>query len=215
MDAQVIATIVGPVLTAALAGLGLLLKEWRTRRRWEHRRDEILDQGRKQVAFISDWVVAYGHVTGPGGSQEAPLTQARRDLDAIYEQVATQTRSAAEQRPDRRTRADYVSILLLRGVRRPWARVSRVFYFAFLGTAVFSGVIMTTFSFTDDELPFVQQLAAAVMVTGVYLVPVALLHVLTRHLDRPRGGPRLAPDAGVVGDPAPPRPAAGQPLPTD
>ncbi|MDO5740634.1 MAG: hypothetical protein Q4P07_10850 [Ornithinimicrobium sp.] len=189
---SVFVAIVGPLLTAVLAGLGVLIKEWRTRRQWEHRRDEIIDQGRKQVAFISDWATAYGNLDVSSGDRSEPLRQAQQDLDALYRSVANQIDKTARQRPQRRGPEFYATWIFLTRVRRPWARVSRVFYLLALGWALFSGLIMALFSVNDDEYPLSAELAIAFSVTLVYLVPVALLHILTRNLDRPPGGIRAA-----------------------
>ncbi|WP_122262719.1 hypothetical protein [Ornithinimicrobium cerasi] len=186
--------VVGPLLTALLAGAGILLKGWRSRRRWEHRRDEIIEQGRRQVAFISDWVAAFDHLTMPETDRTSATARAQRDLEAVYVAVTTQTRTLVEHRPVRRTRADYARIVLLSGVRRPWAKVSRVAYLAVLAFALLSGALMTSLSFGLDDVPLSGEIGIAVFATGLYLAPAAVLHVVTRYLDRPGGNVRTAPD---------------------
>ncbi|MFK5647505.1 hypothetical protein ACI3ET_13380 [Ornithinimicrobium sp. LYQ121] len=193
-DPDVVIAVVGPLLTALLAGVGLLLKEWRTRRRWEHRRDEIIEQGRRQVAFISDWVVAYDTLKVPDQDREPLLDRARHDLDEIYDSVAAQTRATAEQRPARRSREAYVRSVLLLGVRRPWAKISRILYLAALAYALLSGALLAGFTLSDDEMPFYTEIGVAIFVTGFSLIPAALLHVLTRYLDRPSHRTRASVD---------------------
>jgi hypothetical protein len=201
-EPDIVVALVGPLLTALLAGTGLLIKEWRTRRRWEHRRDEILEQGRRRVAFISDWVVAYDNLKVPEQERTSVLARARADLDELYDTVAAQTRAAVAQRPQRRSRQDYARSLLLTGIRRPRAKVSRVVYLTVLAFALLSGVLMTTLSFSGDELPFLAELGVAVFATGLYLIPAWLLHVLTRHLDRPSPG-TLVPGDVIAAVPGP------------
>jgi hypothetical protein len=185
VPAELVVAVVGPLLTAVLAGSGLLLKEWRNRRRWEHRRNEILEQGRREVAFISDWVLAYDNLKVPDPDREPLVARARRDLDELYDSVTSKTRQAAEQQPARRSRVAYLRSVLLVGVRRPWAKVSRVLYLATLGFALMSGALLVSFSIGDTGIALGTAVGTAVFITGFLLIPAALLHVLTRYLDRP------------------------------
>ena len=192
MSQEVVIALLSPLITAAVAGLGLLLKEWRDNRRWEHRRAGVLDRGTRQVAFIAGWLTAYGNLgeeDARSPEHRAHLERARSDLDAVYASVNAQVEEVEAHRPARTTWASLASSLLLLGVRRPWAKVVRVAYLGVLLLALSLGLMMATLSVEGSDVGWLAQVGIAVAFTVFYLVPAGLLHVLARFLDRP---PRTA-----------------------
>ncbi|GAA5163867.1 hypothetical protein [Ornithinimicrobium tianjinense] len=205
MSQEIVIALLSPLITAAVAGLGLLLKEWRDNRRWEHRRAAVLDQGTRQVAFIAGWLTAYGNL---GEEQRGPehgahLERARSDLDAVYASVNAQVAEVEAHRPARTTWATLASSLLLLGVRRPWAKVVRVLYLGVVLLALSLGLMMGTISMDGSGISVLAQLGISAAFTAFLLVPGGLLYVLARFLDRP---PRSAVvhDLGAPGWPVVP-----------
>lgn len=188
MEQDLLIVVLSPIITAAVAGLGLLIKEWRDNRRWEHRRSQVLDQGTKQVTFIASWLTAYstlGEDQRHSPEHRAHLDRARTDLDEVYESVNARVEEVERQRPVRTTWASLISSVLLLGVRRPWAKVVRVAYLGVLTMALALGLLMATTSVEGSGLGWLWQVGLSVAFTAFYLVPAGLLHVLARFLDRP------------------------------
>lgn len=185
MDGDLLGQVLSPLMTAALAGLAVLLRDWRQSRRWEHRRDRILTQGRAEIGYIQDWLEAYGQVSAADPAAESRTTRAVTDLERSYAGVWRELARAEAERPGHRSMSWWVSVLLLRGVRRPWARLVRVVYLVSLVGAVLAAVVWIPLGidYGDPDVAF--EVVVAVLTTGLLAVPVALLHWLARSLDRP------------------------------
>ncbi|WP_152189777.1 hypothetical protein [Georgenia satyanarayanai] len=188
MDDIVIA-VVSPLLTAVLAGVGLLVKEWRLERQWEHRRNEILDDGRKRVQFISEWATAYGELALTEPERQL-LATAREDLAALYRSVWEQAEGLAQERPERRSVRGYTASILLAGVRRPWARVVRALYFVSVLAALSMTAVTIAVSFEMQGTSAVSTIVVTVIFTAILFLPAVGLHALVRVLNRPDRGSR-------------------------
>lgn len=200
MEQGWVVTVVSPLLTAALAAVGLLVKEWRQERRWEYRRDTLLEQSRKRVGFISEWAAAYERLAGERPDPDLPLTRAREDLSALYDTVSERLERLAEQRPRRRSVRSYARSILLTRVRRPWARAVRLIYYTSLVLALLLTLIVVPISFQQEDLPVLGQVAVLAIAVAIYFLPAVALHAVTRFLDRPRARDRqevVAPPAGA------------------
>ena len=52
MDPEIVAALIGPVLTAGLAALAFMLRDWRQRRETADEQHQTLRQAADEVAFI-------------------------------------------------------------------------------------------------------------------------------------------------------------------
>jgi hypothetical protein len=85
VDPEIVAALIGPVLTALLAALAVGFKEWQRRRHTVDQRHETLRQAADEVAFIDARLTAYGppgpppgYPTWPEQSYPGPMPSPRR-----------------------------------------------------------------------------------------------------------------------------------------
>ncbi|WP_109473591.1 hypothetical protein [Ornithinimicrobium cavernae] len=192
---QILALALGPLLTAAIAGLGVLLQEWRTQRRWENRERLILEHGLHEVSFIAQWSQAHATLADGDPERDHRVARALADLERAYLSVEEKLRAVQAERPERSDLVSFGRSLLLLGVRRRWARAVRVTYYLGLGWVAVSSVVMMT---VDAGTGLAAQVLIAVLLTSVYALPVWGLHRLTRWLDRPAGSPVPGPSVAVA-----------------
>lgn len=202
MNEELVGQAVAPVVTAALAGVAVLLRDWRLSKRWEQQRDRIVAQGRADVGYINDWLVAHGQVAAADPDAEARTTRAVKDLERSYIAVSRQIALAEAARPEGKSGQSRVRSLLLRGLTRPWARVVRVAYYLDCAVSAFFLMffIPSIFDSSDSYSPSTSLLGTA-MATVVFALPVILLHRLARRLERGASTP-VEPPGPVVGDDA-------------
>jgi hypothetical protein len=143
MDPEIIAALIGPLITAGLAALAVGLQEWRTRRQSLDRQQGAIDQAIKEVAFIDAWITAQRKVADPPGLR-ARSDRALADLDRAYEVMAA-VHAAAADAPPQRTGLERLRSLLLLNLSRTRAKVVRVFYLIFL----VGGVLFTTVGMSE------------------------------------------------------------------
>jgi hypothetical protein len=129
VDPEIIGALIGPVLTAGLAGVAVGFKEWRRRRESADQRHETLQQAADEVAFIDAWLTAYAKIaTEAEQRKRAPLALA--DLERSYASMTASHQAAATARRAR-TAVDLLARILLLRLRRRGAKVLRVFYYSF------------------------------------------------------------------------------------
>ena len=184
MDPEIIAALIGPLLTAGLAGLAVGFKEWRRRRETADQREETLQQAAEEVAFIDAWLTAYAKIATEDQQRErAP--RALADLERSYAAM-TASHQAAASAARNRTAVDLLARILLLRLHRPGAKVLRIFYYIFgvLGLLfTLAGMSGGTFS-RGESLGFV--IAVGMVFTLMSFSPAILFYGLARLADRPR-----------------------------
>ncbi len=200
MDPEIVAALIGPVLTALLAGTALGLKEWRSRQLREDRRQETLEQAASEVAFIDAWITTHAKLASAEAHRERSV-RALSDLERSYEVMATAYREAA-QAPKPRTTLDRLGRVLLLRLQRPGAKVVRVFYFIFLAL----GFLFTWAGISQGLSPG-ESLGFTILVgmtfTLLSFIPAIGLYVLARLLDRPKRERRTGTGPMPSGDSGP------------
>lgn len=178
---DVAVVVIGPLLTAAVAGIGVLINEWRTQRRWEVRQRAILERGLQEVTFIGQWSAAYGSISADDPQRDARVGRALADLERTYREVENGLNCARDDRPERWDLASSLRLVALRGVQRPGARIVRALYYLGLVWVVFASITMLAVD-VDGGLTF--QVLTAATLTLAYSLPVWALHRWARWLDR-------------------------------
>lgn len=188
MDPEIVAALIGPVLTAGLAAMAFMLREWRQRRETADEQHQTLRQAADEVAFIDAWLTAYAKIATPAEQRErAP--RALADLERSYAAMTASHQAAASATRTRATGVDVLARILLLRLRRPGAKVLRVFYyiFAVLGFLfTFAGISSSSFG-TGEGLGFL--ILVGMVFTVISFSPAILFYALTRLADRPRRTP--------------------------
>ena len=154
VDPEIVAALIGPILTAVLAALAFMFQEWRRRRESADLRHETLKQAADEVAFIDAWLTAYAKIATEAQQRErAP--RALADLERSYAAM-TASHQAAATATRNRTAADLLARILLLRLRRPAAKVLRAFYYIFgvLGFLCTLAGLSTGFRQTGEGLAF-------------------------------------------------------------
>ncbi len=152
---EIIGAIIGPLVTAVLAGIAVLGRQWQANKRSE----ADLEQLATEAAFLESWVAARERLRPLTEHEQQMLTAALERLDTQYSSVRL---DQAKLRRKERTPA---GVRVLRGflqldVVGGGAKTARVFYwiallFGFMGSALFiavstepsdSGVFATVFA---------------------------------------------------------------------
>jgi hypothetical protein len=184
VDAEIVAALIGPVLTAGLAALAVVFQEWQRRRQSADQPHEVLRQAAEEVAFIDVWLGAYAKVATPDQQRER-VPRALADLERSYAAM-TASHQAAAIGVRSRTTADLLARILLLRLHRPGAKVLRVFYYIF---AVL-GFLFTFAGMSGNILGSEDGLGFLILVGMVFTVmsfsPAILCYALTRLADRPR-----------------------------
>jgi hypothetical protein len=202
VDPEIVAALIGPVLTAGLAALAFTLREWRQRRETVDQQHQTLRQAADEVAFIDAWLTAYAKIATPAEQRER-VPRALADLERSYAAMTASHQAAASTTRTRATGLDLLARILLLRLRRPGAKVLRVFYyiFAVLGFLfTFAGISSNSFE-TGEGLGFL--ILVGMVFTLVSFTPAILFYALARLADRPRRTPDQAdgqPPAGPAGD---------------
>jgi hypothetical protein len=188
VDAEIVAALIGPVLTAGLAALAFVLREWRQRRESADQQHQTLRQAADEVAFIDAWLTAYAKIATEAQQRErAP--RALADLERSYSAMTASHQAAASATRTRTTGVDVLARILLLRLRRPGAKVLRVFYyiFAVLGFLfTFAGISSSSFR-TGEGLGFL--ILVGMVFTVISFSPAILFYALARLADRPRRTP--------------------------
>ncbi|HEV2928471.1 MAG TPA: hypothetical protein VGW74_07250 [Propionibacteriaceae bacterium] len=183
MDPEIVGALIGPVLTAGLAAVAVGFKEWRRRRETADQRHETLQQAADEVAFIDAWLTAYAKIaTDTQQRERAP--RALADLERSYAAM-TASHQAAATATQARTWADLLARILLLRLRRPGAKVLRVFYyiFAVLGFLFTLAGMSGGFRRAGEGLGFL--ILVGMVFTLMSFSPAILFYALVRLADRP------------------------------
>ena len=183
MDPEIVGALIGPVLTAGLAGAAVGFKEWRRRRESADQRHETLQQAADEVAFIDAWLTAYAKIaTDTQQRERAP--RALADLERSYAAM-TASHQAAATATRARTAVDLLARILLLRLRRPGAKMLRVFYYVFavLGFFFIVAGMSTGFRRAEESLGFV--ILVGMVFTLMSFSPAILFYALARLADRP------------------------------
>jgi hypothetical protein len=184
VNPEIVAALIGPALTAGLAALAVGFKEWQRRRESADQPHETLRQAAEEVAFIDAWLTAYAKIATPDQQRER-VPRALADLERSYAAM-TASHQAAAIGVRSRTAVDLLARILLLRLRRPGAKVLRVFYyiFAVLGFLFIFAGMSGTFVGSDKGLGFV--IGVGMVFTVMSFSPAILFYALTRLADRPR-----------------------------
>lgn len=198
MDPEILGALIGPILTAGLAGVAVGFKEWRRRRESADQRHETLQQATQEVAFIDAWLSTYAKIATDAEQRER-TPRALADLERSYAAMTTSHQAAAAA-PRARTAVDLFARVLLLRLHRPGAKVLRVFYYLFaaLGLLFTVAGMSTSIRREGESLAFV--IGVGMVFTLMSFSPAILCYALTRLADRPRRIP------GPVAGPPPPGP---------
>ena len=211
MDPEIIAAIVGPALTAMLAGAAVGAKNWWNRRNQTDQRDRAIEQASRQVAFIDAWLSAYGKAAGP--EQQARRLRAISDLERAYEAMTTAV-TAERTSSGRGTAGEVARTLLLVPLHRTRAKVARALYYLFLGVG-FLFVLATIDTIAEEtESSLLKNIAIGMIVTVFWFLPAGIMWPVTRVLDREKTAPQSPPPLGYAYNPIPTQPPAGYPPPS-
>jgi hypothetical protein len=186
MDSEIIAAFIGPVFTAMLAGGGILFKSIQVRHREQNARARDLEVATRTVDFINTYLQAQDKLQVEA-DREWFRERAKRDLEVAYQTMMAT--ASADYRADSSTA--WISVVkraLLFGLRRTAAKVVRVFFYIFTVLNVLFFGIWTATTFSDPELQRDIPVMIFVIIFGVifFLVPIVLLYVWARWLDRDR-----------------------------
>ncbi len=214
MDPEIVAALIGPLITAGLAALAVVFKEWRQRRETADERHEVLRQAADEVDFIDAWLTAYAKIASADQQRErAP--RALADLERSYAAMAASHQAAALAATRTRTAgADVLARILLLRLHRRGAKVLRVFYyiFAVLGF-LFTFAGMSGGSFANGEgLGFL--ILVGMVFTVFSLTPAIICYGLARLADRPKRTPSaVAAESPPAAPGYPPWPESSYPGP--
>jgi hypothetical protein len=184
VDPEIVAALIGPVLTALLAALAVGFKEWQRRRQTVDQRHETLRQAADEVAFIDAWLTAYAKIA-TADQQRERVPRALADLERSYAAM-TASHEAAATGTRNRTAADLLARILLLRLHRTGAKVLRVCYyiFAVLGFLFTFAGMSGSFLRSDEGLGFV--ILVGMVFTLMAFGPAILCYALARLGDRPR-----------------------------
>lgn len=124
--ATVVAAMIGPLVTAVLAGLGFWLRGRNRGRQYQ----ETLERARERVAFIQSWLEAHERFASPEQHEQA-RARALRDLQQAY-LLVDQSTAAKQQNQPHAARNGFKRLLLLDPKHTTAARILGAFYYVSL-----------------------------------------------------------------------------------
>lgn len=212
LDSEIIGAILGPIITALIAGLAYGVQHWRSLRRWEDERQKALQQASEEVKFIDTWLSALGRLADIDPDYEAKAQRALQDLERSYHAMAVELADDGP-RPRRRTLIQHLGALLLVPLHRGTAKMLRAFYWLslLLGTLWTIALIATIGEQVETE-GWAIALFALMFLVAVGLLPALGFYLWARYVDRERVRPVAAgirPTAPVTGWPPPAMGASG------
>jgi hypothetical protein len=201
VDPEIVAALIGPALTAGLAGLAVGFKEWRQRRETADQQHQTLRQAADEVAFIDAWLTAYAKIATEAQQRER-ASRALADLERSYATMTASHQAATIAASRTPTGVDVLARILLLRLHRPGAKVLRVFYyiFALLGFLFTLAGMSSGFRQSGEGLGFL--ILVGMVFTLLSFSPAILFYALARLADRPRRAPGQidGPPPGPAGD---------------
>lgn len=184
MDIQIVGAIIGPLLTALLAGIAVVVRQWQTARVRQDEREASLERRREQIGFIDTWLTAHQRVSGMDPQAQQHTQRALSDLEFLYQQVSVELRHPPP--PARRhTAVDAVKVLLLIPSHGGAAKTLRALYYI-LALCGIGWTIATISTLGDSTDGVVLNIVVAMILTIVGFAPAALVAVIARAADRSR-----------------------------
>jgi len=186
MDPEIVAALIGPMVTALLAAGSVTAKALRDRRNQAQARSREIELASQTVKFIDTWLAAQAKLPPHPGAQQR-IQQALADLDRAYATML------ATVEADRRAPADRVGLnalrrMLLLPLQRPGAKAVRIIYYLVTAMALLfvAAGISVLVEDQDDEHGLLVSIMAAAIISVACLLPSVGLYFLARALDRPR-----------------------------
>ena len=182
MEPEVLASIIGPLLTTVLAGGAVVLRQWRNRRTHQDEAEQSLERRREQIGFIDTWLTAHQKVAAHDPQTREHTQRAVQDLEFLYQQMTTELHHPPV-RVKRFTALDLLKMILLIPVSGVGAKVLRVLYYlAAVGGILFIVATMSTLEPSGEGLGF--DIGVAMIVTLLWAAPAIIFGVLTKAADR-------------------------------
>jgi len=180
-DPEILAAIIGPLLTAVLAGVAVVARQWQTARNRQDEREQRLSRWREQIGFIDTWLTAHQKVAAQDPQAQAHTQRAVSDLELLYQQMTMELRNPPPV-TKRFTALDLIKVILLIPVRGGAAKTLRVFYYTLvLAGLLFMIATLATFTASEDGLAF--DIAVGMVVTILWFTPAIIFAVLTKAAD--------------------------------
>ncbi len=186
MDSEIIAAFIGPVFTAMIAGIGILLKSIQVRHREQNARARDLEVATRTVSFIATYLSAQDKLI-PKAEQEFVRERAMRDLEVAY-QTMMATANADYQNDSTGSWIRVIKRALLIPLHRTGAKVVRVFYYITVVVGLLFFTVLMATSFTDPEILRDVPLLITMILMSIVInfLPMVLLYIWARWLDRDR-----------------------------
>lgn len=182
MQPEVLASIIGPLLTAVLAGSAVVLRAWQARRTRQDEAEESLDRRRQQITFIDTWLTAHHKVSGYDPQLRLHTERAVADLEFLYQQMTLELHHPPVRRR-RFTAADALRLVLLIPVSGAGAKALRVFYYILsIGGILFIIATMASLEPSPEGLGY--DIGVAMFLTLIWAAPAVIFAALTQSADR-------------------------------
>ena len=189
MDSEIIAAFIGPVFTAILAGGGILLKSIQVRHREQNARARDLEVATRTVDFINTYLQAQDKVQSRQ-EQQFVRERAVRDLEVAY-QTMMATASADYHHDGSGAWIRVAKRALLFGLKRTAAKVVRIVFYVVSALGLLMFFVTVAGAFVDPELLADIPVLIAVVIFSMlmFILPIVLLYLWARWLDRDRTTP--------------------------
>lgn len=202
LDPNIIAAILGPMITALIGATTVAARQLRRSRRADEERSRIISQATQEAAFIDTWLSIYQRLDLPEAERRDIQAQAIRDLERTYSTLRS-VDIETDNRPKPPSFSRIVRAVLLIPLQRPWAKVIRVVYYLVVFTAI-------TAPFTIWRAQSIDNPTDTLLVTAASTLVAALeglgLWAWARALNRPRVKAPAMPPPPAWGPPSAPRP---------
>lgn len=172
---EIIGAIIGPLVTALLAGITVLGRQWQASKRSE----ADLEQLATEAAFLQSWVAARERLRPLNVHEQQTLSTALERLDAQYRGVRIdQAKLRQEERTPTGVRLAR-GVLLLEIVGAP-AKVLRVFYWITLVFGVLGMILFIAVSTESSDNGVAATIFAAAILSAACYVPAVVMGIVTR-----------------------------------
>lgn len=201
LDPNIVAAILGPMITALIGAATVAARQLRRARRADEERSRIISQATQEAAFIDTWLSIYQRLELPEAERRRIQAQAIGDLERTYSTLRS-VNIKTDNRPRPPSFSRIVRAVLLIPLQRPWAKVVRAVYYLFILGAI-SG------PFTIWRTQPMENPSDTLLLTAALTLVSALeglgLWAWARALNRPRvKRPTTPPPPPAWGPPGPP-----------
>ena len=178
---ELLVAVISPVLTAVIAGLTVVTRDWRLRRTATGFQNRAFEQATRQVTFIDTWLGVYSKATNKDRSNGL-LDRAVLDLEHAYATVVVAT--TAEKPADRRSASDVAKAVLLFPLQTSAARTVRVFYFILLLLGLLIPAMLASITNVSPAGFDTFETLFLVLFSVLCLIPAVLSWLVAQHLER-------------------------------